>query len=71
VALRENEHWKDGRLFARQDTVEGKGHGLLRIKPGPQPLSATLASSTPTNALAALICPTVFQASAGPLSAIL
>ncbi len=43
VALRENEHWKDGRLFARQDKVEGKGHGLLRIKPGPQPLSAILA----------------------------
>lgn len=39
VALREDEHWKDGRLFVRQQKVEGKGHGLLRIKPGPQLLA--------------------------------
>lgn len=43
VALREDEHWKDGRLFVRQRKVEGKGHGLLRIKPGPQLLGAILA----------------------------
>lgn len=42
VALREDEHWKDGRLFVRQQKVEGKGHGLLRIKPGPQLLGAIL-----------------------------
>jgi len=43
VALREDEHWKEGRLFVRQQKVEGKRHGLLRIKPGPQLLGAILA----------------------------
>ncbi len=43
VVLHEDEHWKDGRLFVRQQKVEGKGHGLLRIKPGPQLLGAILA----------------------------
>lgn len=40
VLLRIDEHWVDGRLYVRQQKVEGYGHNLLRIAPGPKLLSA-------------------------------